>query len=107
MVDTGLLENYLNDKSAKEGEVVKIAGAGNVEQKEDPITKKKYNVLNLPVVLSNGRTLTYSPNSDAIKIFQTKYGLDTDKWVGKDFKIKFYPKTSFGVTKNAILPVIA
>lgn len=107
MVDTGLLENYLNDSSVKEGEVVKIAGEGNIEQKEDAITKKKYSVLNLPVVLANGRTLTYSPNIDAQKVLKAKFGTDTKNWVGKEFKVKFYPKTSFGVTKNAILPVVA
>ncbi len=107
MVEIGLLESYLNDASAKEGEEVKIAGEGNIETKEDPVTKKKYYVLNLPVVMVDGRMLTYSPNKDAQDVLKAKFGTNTKSWIGKSFKIKFYPKTSFGVTKNAILPVLA
>ena len=103
MVDTGELENYLNDKSAKEHDNVEIVGDGLVEQKEDPNTKRKYKVLNLPVKC-NGRDLIFSPNKDALKVLNEKWGTETMNWIGKSFKIQFYPKTSFGKTTNAILP---
>jgi len=105
MVDTSELESYLNDKSASENDVVEIVGAGEIEQKEDPNTHRKYRILKLPVKCNN-KELIYSPNTDAIDVLNDKYGTDTAKWVGKKFQVKFYPKTAFGVTKTAILPVI-
>ena len=105
MVDTGELENYLNDKSSKEGDIVEIVGDGMIENKEDAQTHRKYKVLNLPVKC-NGRDLIYSPNNDAIKVLNQAWGTDTLKWIGKKFQVKHYPKTAFGVTKTAILPVI-
>lgn len=105
MVDTAELESYLNEKSSKEGDIVIILGEGSTESKEDAQTKRRYIVLNLPVEV-NGRRITYSPNKDAIGIFQKAFGMNSEAWVGKKFQIKFYPKTTFGVTKEAILPVL-
>jgi hypothetical protein len=105
MVDTSELESFLNEKSVKEMEVCEIIEEGVLEEKEDPITKRKYRVLNIPVSC-NGRELIYTPNKDAIKIFQKEFGLDTITWKGKKFQVKFYPKTAFGQTRTAILPVI-
>ena len=106
MVDTGELENYLNEKSAKEGDMVEILEEGIREGKEDPQTHRKYNVLNLPVKLNGSRDVIYSPNKEAIAVFQKAYGMNTTGWIGKKFTIKFYPKTAFGVTKTAILPML-
>ena len=105
MVDTSELESFLNEKSAKEGDEVEIIGAGVIENKVDKESERKYKVLNLPIKV-NDRELIYSPNRDAMPILQKAFGMSTDKWVGKTFKVKFYPKTAFGVTKTAILPVI-
>ena len=105
MVDTGELESYLNEKSAKEDDIVEILEEVSSEQKEDPASKRKYKVLNLPVKV-NGRDIIYSPNKEAIAVFQKEYGMDSKTWKGKKFSIKFYPKTAFGVTKTAILPVL-
>lgn len=105
MVDTVELESYLNEKTCKEQDIVEILAEGLIESKEDPQTHRKYRVLNLPVKCNN-RDLIYSPNSDAIKVLNNAWGTDTKKWVGNKFGIKFYPKTAFGVTKNAILPVL-
>jgi len=106
MVDTSELESFLNDKSAKEGDIVEIVGDGVIEVKTDKDNeKRKYRVLNLPVKL-NGRELIYSPNRDAMPVLQKAFGMNTADWVGKKFQVKLYPKTAFGVTKNAILPVI-
>lgn len=103
MVDTGELENYLNDKSAKANDIVEIMLDGVVESKEDPLTKRKYKVLNLPVKC-NGRDLIFSPNKDALKVLNEAWGTETMNWIGKKFRIQFYPKTSFGKTTQAILP---
>ena len=105
MVDTGELESYLNDKSCSENDVVEILNEGEIEQKEDPNTHRKYRILKIPVK-TNNKELLYSPNSDAIDVLNNAFGTDTKKWIGHKFSVKFYPKTSFGVTKTAILPVI-
>ena len=105
MVDTSELESYLNDKSVDENDVVEIVGEGQIEQKEDINTHRKYRILKLPVKCNN-KELLYSPNSDAIDVLNEAFGTDTKKWIGQKFSIKFYPKTAFGVTKTAILPVI-
>ena len=105
MVDTGELESYLNDKSAKENDICEVLESGLIEDKEDPISHRAYRVLNVPIKI-NGRTLIYSPNKDALKVLNAAWGTNTQGWIGKKFQIKFYPKTSFGKTTNAILPVI-
>lgn len=105
MVDTGLLESFLNDSSCNDGDVVEILNEGKLEHKEDPSTHRKYVVLNLGVRCGL-LELVYSPNKDAQEVLKKAFGKDTKDWVGKKFVVKIYPKTSFGVTKNAILPVI-
>ena len=105
MVDTTELESFLNEKSAKEGDIVEIKGCGVIECKVDKDSERKYKVLNLPV-MCNGREIIYSPNRDAMPILQGAFGMNTENWVGKKFQVKLYPKTAFGVKKIAILPVI-
>ena len=105
MPDTSALETFLNERSCKDGDVVEILGGGVILNKEDPETKKKYSVLQLPV-RCNGRELTYQPNSDAMKVFNQKLGTNSDTWTGTKFQVKQYPKTAFGVTNVAILPML-
>ena len=105
MVDTSALESYLNDNSCKDGDVVEILNEGVIEGKVDPKDGRKYFVLNVGVRCGL-LELVYSPNKDAQEVLKEAFGRDTKSWVGKKFVVKIYPKTSFGVTKNAILPVI-
>lgn len=106
MVDTNEMESFLNEKSAKETDIIEILNEGLIESKIDAASGRKYKVLNLPVRVTGKLELIYSPNKDAVEVFQKAFGSDTKKWIGKKFNCKFYPKTSFGVTKTAILPVI-
>lgn len=101
MVDTSEVESYLNGKSAKDGDIVVITGEGNIENKEDEATKRKYRALNLPVEL-NQRPLTYSPNKTALEVLNKAWGTQTKAWIGKKFQVKTYP-TQKGI---AILPLI-
>ena len=96
----------MNEKSAKDDDDVEILEEGMIEVKQNAETKKDYKVLNLPVLLNGKHKLIYSPNTDAISVLQKAFGMDTKDWKGKKFKIKTYPKLSFGVTKTAIMPVI-
>jgi hypothetical protein len=105
MVDTNELESFLNEKSVKEGDIVVILNEGNIEQKEDQLSHRKYKQLNLAVETS-GRDLTYTPDKSAIEVLRKAFGNDSKKWVGKKFSVKLYPKKVFGKDKTAILPVI-
>jgi hypothetical protein len=103
MVNTGELESFLNEKTCSEGDVVQILEEGIIVPKEDPTSGRKYFVLNLPVSV-NGRKIIYTPNRDAIEVFQKAWGIETKKWKDKKFAVSFYPKTAFGKTNTAILP---
>lgn len=104
MVNTDELNSFLNADNAADGQIVVILNGGVLETKKDK-NERSYKVLNL-LVETNGLQLTYSPNSDALKVLKAAYGTQTEKWIGKKFSVKIYPKLSFGVTKNAILPVL-
>jgi hypothetical protein len=104
MVDTGELDNFLNENSAKDNDICEILGEGSLVDRENPTNKQKYKALDIPVKLNGKRELLYSPNKDAVKELQKAFGKDTNKWIGQKFGIKIYPKTAYGVTKNAILP---
>lgn len=106
MVDVNEMATFLNGEIAQDGDIVKILGAGLLENKQDQTSGRKYKVLNLPVRLNDKLDIVYSPNKDAIEILSANFGGNTESWVGKEFAIKIYPKTAFGVTKNAILPVM-
>jgi hypothetical protein len=106
MVDTNEMESFLNEKSAKENDIVEILNEGVIEIKEDATTKRKYRVLNLPVRVNGKLELIFTPNKDAVEVLKKAYGTNTQKWIGKKFTVKFYPKLAFGQTKTAILPVI-
>lgn len=99
MVDTGQLEQFLNDKSAKDGDIVEILAGAVIE--ENKVTKKP--MLNVPVLL-NGRQLIWTPGKIARGKVETKCGTDTDKWVGKKFQVSFKEMIIKGETKNVIIP---
>lgn len=101
MVDTGELESYLNDKSAKAGDIVEILAEGIIEEikQQDGSFRK---ALNLPVKLGD-RKLIWSPGRMAIKPLQVKFGLDSKKWVGKKGVVGFVKKDVFGETKDILI----
>jgi hypothetical protein len=103
MVDTNELENYLNDKNAKAGDVVTIIGAGSIETKADQTGKMKKN-LNLPVEI-NGYQLIYSPGKTARKPLEDAYGTNTTKWIGKQFKVSLFKMQVGEKLRDIILPV--
>jgi hypothetical protein len=104
-MDTGNLDVFLNENTARDMDIVEILDEGRIEEKISPKDNRVYNVLNLSV--QNGsRKLIYTPNKDALEVLKKAFGKDTANWVNKKFQVKIYPKTAFGITKNAILPVI-
>ena len=101
MVDTGELESFLNERSAKKGDMVEIANGGEfgqIEQKDKTFKK----CLNIPVLL-NGRELTYTPGKTALKLLQKAWGLNSDNWKGKKAIVDFVKMNSFGELKNVLI----
>ncbi len=106
MPDTSEMIEYLNDMTCKDGDIVEIVNEGKIERKQDKQDPTKtFTQLNIGVKV-NGRDLTWTPNKDARDVLNKKYGTNTAKWVGVKFTVKLYPKTAYGQTKNAILPVL-
>ena len=103
MVDIGELEIYLNDKSAKENDIVEITGEGKFEEKVDDKGNKK-KLINLPIKL-NGRDLIYSPGKKAIEVLRTAWSRDTKNWIGKKFTVKFVVMQIGTNELNVIKPV--
>lgn len=102
MVDTGELENYLNEKSAKKGDIVEIKSEGEIVEQDGKFGKQR--VLNIPVLL-NGREMIWSPKKTATnlanKIFDST---DTKNWVGKKFQVAFVKMMVNGEPKDIIIP---
>lgn len=102
MVNTGEIESYLNNKSAKRDEIVEIIGEGNISdipQKDG--TKRRG--LNIPIKLNGTRELIYSPGKTALKELQKAWGIDTKDWVGKKAVVDFIKMTSFGEIKDVLI----
>lgn len=80
MVDTSELEKYLNEKTAKDGDIIEIKGEGEI------VDGKFGKMLNIPV-LCNGKELTWTPSAKARNTLNKKLGTtDTKNWVGKKFQ---------------------
>ena len=106
MVDTRELEAFLNDKSARKGDIVEITGSGDIEIKDDTNNaQRKYKVLNLPVMLNGTMALEYSPAKLAKEALEKLYGSNTDKWVGKKFVVDFVKMMVKGEMRNVIFPM--
>ena len=101
MVDTSVLESYLNERSVKTGEIVTIIGEGVIEEipQKDGKTRKG---LTIPVSVA-GRELEWSPGKTATKPLQKAWGLNTKEWVKKKGKVAFISQLSFGEMKNILI----
>jgi len=103
MVDTGELEEYLNDKSANDGDIVTILGEGELGDITDRQTGKTKKALNLPVEV-NGRKITYTPGKTATEALRKAFGRDSKTWVQKKFKVTFVKMQVGKDLKNVIYP---
>lgn len=81
MVDTNELEKYLNEKSAKDGDIVEVCGEGEIA------TGKFGKMLNVPVKV-NGKDLIWTPSAKARNTLNKKLNTtDTKAWIGKKFQV--------------------
>lgn len=102
MVDTGELENFLNEKSAKQGDIVEIMDEGKIgEITQQDGTKRR--ALNIGVRL-NGRDLIWTPGKVAREeLIKTTGKRDTKEWVGLKCQVSIAKMTSFGELKNIVV----
>jgi len=102
MVDMGEFEDYLNDKCAKENDIVEITAEGIVERGEKD--GKKTKIFNMPVLI-NGAPKIYSPGKTARDALTDIFGsADSKDWIGKKFAVSFIKMQVKGVLKNVIIP---
>lgn len=101
MVETDFSGNYLNDENTKEGDIVIITGEGEYVEKENPSTKQKYTILDIPVEI-DGLKKTYSVSNDVGKEFVKAWGSDSRAWIGKQAKASLVKYKSFGETKTKV-----
>lgn len=103
MVDTGELEEFLNEKSASDGEIVTILTEGSLGEIEDKQTGKVKKALNLDVEI-NGRKIVYTPGKTAMESLRKAWGRDSKNWVNKKFKVTFVKMQIGKDLKNVIFP---
>ena len=93
--------NYLKAEDCKGGEICEIIDEGEITEIVTPEGKTKA-VLNLQVTFNDGEKI-YTPNKSNGNILVEAYGDDTEKWVGKRFKITLTKVRVFGKVKNSII----
>jgi hypothetical protein len=103
MVDTGELENYLNEKSAKTGDIVEILNEGVIgEIAQADGTKRR--ALNISVKLNGSRDLIWTPGKTATKQMVLKTGKkDSKGWVGLKCSVDIVKQTAFGQLKDIVI----
>lgn len=103
MVDTGELESFLSEKTAKGGDIVEIIGEGEIQRDVETQFGKR-NILNIPVKI-NGRQLIWSPGKvarkEAEKIFNSK---DTKNWINRKFQVTLVKMPVKGELKDILVP---
>lgn len=101
MVDTGLVENFLNERSAKKGDIVEITTEGSIGEVVQQDGNKK-RCLNIDVLL-NGRELVWTPGKTALRALQKVWGMDSKNYVGKKCTVDFFVQNSYGELKNVLI----
>lgn len=96
--------NYLNSKTAKEGDVVHFKSEG----RKDKITLKdgrEKEVYNFEVSI-DGKDLIYTPNNKSLELFVQEWGKDSKKWLGKEFKVKIVTMEIRGQEIEVVRPIV-
>jgi len=102
MVETGDLENFLNEKSAKLNDIVTILEEGAIVELETQFGKRR--MLNIPVEL-NGRKVLWTPSKVAINAAKEVFkSANTKDWIGKKFQVDFAKMTVKGELKTVVIP---
>lgn len=97
--------NFLKAEDCKGGEICELLDAGSMEEITSPEGKVKP-VLNFQIrydVEGAKSEKTFTPNKSNGNVIVEAWGEDTDKWVGKRFKIALGKVNVFGKFKNSII----
>jgi len=93
--------NFLKAEDCKGGEIVEFIDGGEVEEITSPEGKTK-SVLNFQVKI-NGNEKIFTPNIGNGNILVEAFGEDSEKWIGKKFKIAMTKVMVFGKKKDSII----
>ena len=93
--------NFLKAEDCKGGEIVEILDGGSMEEITTPEGKTK-SVLNFQVKIGDNEK-TFTPNKSNGNILVEAFGEDTEKWMGKRFKITMTKVRVFGKIKDSIV----
>lgn len=97
--------NYLKAEDCKGGEICELLDFGEIVELQSPEGKVK-SVMNFQInfdLEGKNKEITFTPNKTNGNIFVESFGEDTDKWVGKRFKIIKAKTTVFGKVKDTII----
>lgn len=86
---------YLSGNNSKTGEIVTILDSGTA-------VKGQWGDGYKFQVERNKEKLSYTPNSTAMEVFKTAWGLETDQWIGKQFKCIVEEATKLGKPANKL-----
>ena len=104
-VQTCALPIFLKAEDCKGGEICEIFDAGSMEEITSPEGKVKP-VLNFEIKFDlehEVKEKTFTPNKSNGNVMVEAWGEDTDKWVGKRFKIELGKVNVFGKFKDSIM----
>lgn len=92
MVNTSKLSKYLKAEHCKDGDLINFIDSGLIVPREFIKDGKKEtkDVLEITIEI-HGDKKTLSPNGTTIKMLNTTWGTDTEKWVGKQGRITIMP----------------
>lgn len=98
--------NFLKAEDCKGGEICELLDEGSVEEIKTSEGKIK-SVLNFQIKV-DGKEKIFTPNRTNGNIMVDAWGKESDKWVGKKFKITLVKVSVFGKIKNSIViePVV-
>lgn len=96
--------DYLKAEDCKGGEICEFLDGGEIAEIQSPEGQVK-KVLNFQVKFdTEGKKLekTFTPNKSNGNILVEGFGEETDKWIGRRFKINLVKTRVFGKLKNSI-----
>ena len=93
--------NYLKAEDCKGGEICEILDEGEITEIQTPEGQAK-SVMNFQVTFHDAEK-TFTPNKSNGNILVDAFGEETNKWVGKKFKITMAKVRVFGKIKDSII----
>ena len=97
--------DYLKAEDCKGGEICEISDEGELSEITSPEGKVK-EVLNFQILFDvEGKKLekTFTPNKSNGNVLVEAFGEETDKWIGRRFKITLTKVRVFGKMKPSII----